>query len=141
MTITSKTRNFALAGMIALVATLSGCFIETSSGPPACDATLPGLQVTWDLEDNLTGAALTCAQAGASEVDLFLNDTFYNTFACTAYGARTTRLAPGAYTVSMDLIDAADNTTVISTFDSPVAFSVGGCGLTNAGNVTFPVNF
>jgi len=105
-------------------------------GPRSCDGT-PAVQVTWDIVNNVTNAPLSCLQAGGSRVDITIGDMVENV-PCTDYGTITAPLPPGAYPLSLDLIDVGGN--VISTFTAPQSIAIFTCQITDIGNVTFPVN-
>ena len=71
--------------------------------PVCADATL---SASWTLTAN--GAPVSCAQAGATEVD-FIIDTMEVPFQCTALQGTTPTFAAGTHSVSFELRDAAMN--------------------------------
>ena len=79
-----------------------------TDGGPNGDAaqTVQYFNASWALDDALTGAPLTCAQAAAATVAVHV-DAMTFTFACTAGQGMTGIVAPGSHSVSASLLDAA----------------------------------
>jgi hypothetical protein len=96
----------------------------------------PAVQAEWSITKQVTGAPLSCDQAAAVFVDLFLNDTKYE-FQCSALTGITTPIAAGTYTARLSLIGT--NGTSLSDTQS-MAVTVPSCGVVDLGNVPFDVN-
>jgi hypothetical protein len=93
-------------GLLALGSVLSGCLVSDSSPPPASTCGDAQLQASWSITGG--GAAISCAQAGASEVDLIV-DAMEVPVSCDAHFGATPFFAPGTRTVTLELRDSSQN--------------------------------
>jgi hypothetical protein len=143
---TTHFRTLLLLGFTALVASLSGCILETTSGPggnaSGC-STERYFQVYWSIDNGPATTPLTCTQAPASHVEL---DTSTGTYAvgqecrATRYmgfvfdfvGSTVDGLPAGTYVTAANLISDGDafavRGTVLST--APGAgptYAIGSC--------------
>jgi hypothetical protein len=130
----TNARSLAVLGLAAVAGTLSGCIIETSSS--SCGADRPAVQASWTIVKQATNAVLSCDQAAASEVDLFLNQMRYQ-FSCNAGIGVTTALPSGTYNAQLTLLDI-NKQTISQTQSMPV--TVSNCALIDLGDVEFGVN-
>lgn len=101
-----KARTLAMAGAFLLTGSaLSGCVIESSGPSNVCGPS--DITFTWVVE--AAGGPISCAQAGAAYVYLYVNDTPYR-FTCTAYAGRTTAITGGTtYDIGLQLTDSSNN--------------------------------
>jgi hypothetical protein len=108
-------RLFALAAAAVLG---SGCVINNT-----CDD--QALAITWSFRtiDGLSNQS--CAAVGVTAVDVWMNGTYVDRFACSQGGATIVNLAQGTYDVTVEGI-AADGVTIINR--DQFAASVGSCG-------------
>jgi hypothetical protein len=133
----SRIRSLAygMVGLAALAISGTGCIIESSGG--SC---LPDLFVPWEVVQNVQGDPLiTCAEAGATSVDLDVNGQTY-TQACSANATGGQFVVPladsGSYTLDAFLL--APNGGVISEAHPPT-ISVSCAGATTP-VIVLPVN-
>jgi hypothetical protein len=92
-----------------------------------------GYTATWSIAKKATGAPLSCAQAAATTVDLFVDSLKFE-FACDVGAGTTTPVAPGSHVLQFVLLDANGLTlSDTGTMNVPV------CGLTDVGDVPFDV--
>ena len=107
---TNQTRNpgawrWGLAvGLLALAGALQGCGGGGGGSPGVCTTAL--LQASWTITGN--GAPLSCAQAGASEVDIIV-DAMEKPFTCEAHSGVTPDFPPGTHSVTLELRDSSQN--------------------------------
>ncbi len=110
---TSWTRRFRLReglvalGLLGAAIVVPGCFVETSHPSNVCgDSTIT---VGWFVTGN--GSSLSCAQAGATEVDIRVDtDLMVQQFDCNAHVGTTPTFAGGVnHNVSVALLDSAGN--------------------------------
>ncbi|HEY2900936.1 MAG TPA: hypothetical protein VGL59_10200 [Polyangia bacterium] len=90
--------------------------------------------MSWTVVD-ASNQAVHCEDVGATTVVLTL-DGMSTSFVCDAYGGRSPSLAPGNYTASLQLLDAAGH--VLSQTDA-LSGDVANCGATALPQVTFAV--
>lgn len=128
-------RVAALAGVVALGAAMQGCGGGHSGGPgPVCDP--PQVDVTWAIDKQATGAALSCEQAAAVGVELTIDGVHYD-FDCSTYEGITTALAAGGHhTVDLALFGANDE-LLSQTPQMPI--TVAACGVTVLPQTVFDV--
>jgi hypothetical protein len=94
-----------------------------------------GLALTWSIANADTGAAQTCADAGAAKVRVAVGTKNFD-LPCADGKGRTTALAPGDYPVTLRLIDsAAADISVTET----MTIHVGAGQLVFLGDVPFDV--
>jgi hypothetical protein len=112
-----------MLGVVGLAGTVASC--GGSSCAPA------RLQTSWTVTAN--GAPVSCAQAGATEVD-FIIDSMEVPFPCSDLGDVSPAFAAGSRSVSLELRDGSQN--VLSKLGPmPITF---GCGETvDLGGVEF----
>ena len=117
-----------VVGVLALAGALQGCGGGGSSHGPCNTA---ALQASWAITGN--GVAVSCAQAGASEVDLIIDSMEVN-FDCNAHFGSTPDFGPGTHQVTLELRDSSQ--TVLSRL-GPMTESFG-CGeVIDLGTVEF----
>jgi hypothetical protein len=98
----SKIRGLTVFALAALATTLSGCIIESSS---SCGA--GAVQAEWTV--TASGSAVSCAQVGATEVDINVND-MSAPFNCTDVSGVTPAVTGGvSHAVSLTLLDSSNN--------------------------------
>jgi hypothetical protein len=131
---TTKSRTGLLLGFTAVMmtATLSGCFIETSSGStprPTCSENRY-FQVYWSVAESASTSPYTCSQTPAfSSVRLSTNNgafdvgkecraTNYMGFVFDWAGSSVDGIPVGTYVIKADLI-ATDGVTSLSEAPSP----------------------
>jgi hypothetical protein len=95
----------------------------------------PVVKTAWSIGRDASGAEITCAQAGASSVQLFMNTT-RTAFTCDAKMGTSDGLAPGMYTPRV-LLATAQGTVLSQGNLQPV--NIPSCGVTNLGNLRFVV--
>lgn len=108
----SRKVSAVLAGCALAVASLSGCFITTDTGPgPSPSPSLPtgSLTVTWTVAGSHSPPA--CAQFGAYDLEIIILDRFRRPITtthapCTDFSA-TVDLPPGDYTAEVTLVDSS----------------------------------
>jgi hypothetical protein len=101
MITTSVFRKLALLGATAMALATSGCIVDNPSGcaPGAVD-------VAWSVSAN--GAVISCAQAGASEVDIYVDGTTFQ-FNCNDHEDVISVAGGVNHTVSATLFDSSGN--------------------------------
>jgi hypothetical protein len=93
-------------GVVGAAFLLPGCFVDSGPGPaPVCGAGT--ITVGWFVTANNT--SISCAQAGASEVDIIV-DGMTAPFDCNGHVGTTPAVSGGAnHNVSLVLLDGAGN--------------------------------
>jgi hypothetical protein len=92
-------------GCVGAALLLPGCFVDSSPPPPVCG---PGtITVGWFVTANNT--SISCAQAGATEVDIIVDGTMTAPFNCNDHVATTPGLSAGNHSVAIDLLDSGGN--------------------------------
>jgi hypothetical protein len=95
------------------------------SPPTTCTA---NLQASWTIDENGTGAPLTCDQVPADTVDLIL-DGVDNTFSCSAYMGTVTGVPLGTHRAQLQLLNGG----VVKSDTGAMNISVNSC-------ITFDIN-
>jgi hypothetical protein len=94
-----------LALLLAASVLGTGCIVTTHDTNACVDALT--ITVDWQQFIPATGApTASCAVAGVSTVDVFMNNQPVGTFACAARGVTITDVAPGSYTLTVEGLDA-----------------------------------
>jgi hypothetical protein len=134
MTICGKMRARSVLGLasLAAAATLSGCVIDASSG--GC-VTSPTVDSEWSITD-ASGNALSCAQAGATTVNVYIDGVLADSIPCEA-GFGSTAVFSGTHTAQAKLV--ASNGAVLSQVD-PLNVRVLNCGATALPLISFEVS-
>jgi hypothetical protein len=132
MMIMANLRNFSVLGLLALAGATSGCFVESSSS--TCSAS--AVSTDWTITDSSGTVQLSCGQAGASFVDLYVDGARVDETPCTD-GTITSAVSRGGHTIQYQLIDAGGH--VLSSVQ-PLSTTVASCGTTLLPAITFAVN-
>jgi hypothetical protein len=123
---------------LALTLSLSGCIIDATPTTSTNCADNRYVSVDWSIEKNSTGASLSCDQANASTVYMYMG-SLTTSWPCSYYGGSTlSGLAEGSYPTYMQLI--ANDGSVLSdtsTGTGPVQVSVLHCSPTTLPPVVF----
>lgn len=109
------------ASVLALTAAgsfCSGCFVvheRVDPGEPL-DASF---ELTWDLEDIVTGKQLDCVDVGADTVRVIARnadtgDKLVDLFDCDSYRGVTASIDAGDYVVKVDLLECGSDTGCLS---------------------------
>jgi hypothetical protein len=104
-----------------------------AAGTGACAT--PGMKIGWSMGRDSLGTGLSCAEAGAATVDVFMDSTRYP-FPCGTSPVVISPLAPKAYSVRVLVLNAQGQII------TPVATGnviVGSCGTVDIGVVKFTV--
>jgi hypothetical protein len=102
MSTISVFRKLALLGVTATALATSGCIVDTTSG---CASS--AVDVKWGVSAN--GGALSCAQAGATEVDIYVDGSTFQ-FNCNDYEDVIAVAGGVNHTVSAALFDSSGAT-------------------------------
>lgn len=140
---TTKLRTGLLLGFTAMMAmaSLSGCIIETTSGPKVNCADERYFQVYWSVALDANTQPWACNQAGSpafSEVRLNTNNgtfpvgrecrlTNYMNFRFDYAGSTQSAIPAGTYVISADLIGADGVTPLSSASGAGTNYTVGSC--------------
>jgi hypothetical protein len=93
--------GLVMLGVVALAGGLAGC---GGGSPPPCQTA--AITLSWFVSAN--GQAVSCAQAGASEVDVIV-DQMEVPLPCSALSGTTPEFDAGTHTITLELRDSAQN--------------------------------
>jgi len=92
-------------GILSLGGLLQGCF-GGGGGSPQTVCGAAQLQASWSITGG--GVPISCAEAGAAEVDLIV-DAMEVPVSCDAHAGATPFFAPGTHSVTLELRDSSQN--------------------------------
>jgi hypothetical protein len=107
-----------------------------TAGSGAC-TTPPAAHIAWTLATSATGPSISCAQAGATSVTLFMNSSKSAEFSCSAQSGTLGGLSAGAY--MPHVLVSNDQGTALAEGNLP-AVTVPSCGVADLGAVLFVVS-
>src|ERR1700712_1702846 len=81
-----KIRTGLFLGFTAAALALTGCIVDNGGGPSNTGSCADNrfISVSWEIFKNSTGASLSCDQAGATNVNLYLGSTT-SPFQCNSF--------------------------------------------------------
>jgi len=124
---------------LALTLSLSGCIIDAT--PSTSNSCADNRYVTvdsWSIEKNSTGAPLSCDQAGASSVYMYLG-SYTTSWPCSDYtGSTVSGIPQGTYSTYLQLLSNGGSVLSDTSLSSGlVQVSVGSCSPTIIPPVVF----
>jgi hypothetical protein len=123
--------------MTGVGGTGGGAGATGTAGTTGC-ATPPTAHMSWKFSTgDASGPFETCAQLGATTLDVFMNEA-HSQFTCTAYGGTTGPLMAGSYTPRLIITSAQGNVLANDTFPNPI--TVPSCGVDELGVLVIIIN-